>query len=146
MRNLTSVVLAVFMVACTVGEPSEVQPPQDDNTRFVDTDGDGDVDIEFNAPCVDPFVDSDADGIWDGLDLDCDGDIDIPFDTTGGGGGNTGGGANVSQCSVTIINNTEKKQVKCTNGDCECRLDDVLTSTCTDTGSSCSFPGNCCGF
>ena len=166
MRNLKSLLLAVFMVACTVGTES-ADPAQEGGVRYVDTngdgvsdgvdtDGDGDVDEAFQSPnaslppggvpvCLDPLVDSNNDGIWDGLDLDCDGDIDIPFDLGGGGGGG-GGGGNVNQCNVTIVNNNDKKQVSCTNGQCECRANDVLTKTCTDTGSSCSFPGNCCGF
>jgi hypothetical protein len=156
MRKLAALIIVTafcFVTACTVGEADEVvfvDTDGDGAADGVDTDGDGDTD--FSTPscptcapgatpiCDDPLVDSDADGEFDGLDLDCDGNIDIPFD--GGGGGST------NQCISTGTINGEKQQVSCTDGACECRVNDQLTSTCTaaDPAFACSTPGNCCGF
>jgi uncharacterized protein (TIGR03382 family) len=133
-------VCSAFVAACVVGDET---PPSTTTQWAV-------------VPCTDPIVDTNQDGIPDGLDLDCDGSVDI--DLTGGGGGSGsgsgsgggGGGGSVYQCNS--INN--EKSIKCARidnnpADCECRIDDQLVRTCTTTSNSaCSFPGpdNCCGF
>ena len=158
MRLVTSILFALALAtpACTVGDTSDdvvfTDEDGDGTTDGVDTDGDGETD--FSTPpctsclpgqsptCVAALVDLNADGIPDGVDFNCDGVIDLPFGLGGGGGGGT------SQCISTVSLNGQKKQVKCTNGSCECRVNDVLTTTCTaqNPASSCSIPGNCCGF
>jgi hypothetical protein len=145
--------------ACTVGEQAPVRyldSDGDGETDGIDTDGDGDLDHEVTScptclpggspVCVDPLVDSNQDGIPDGLDLDCDGVVDIELGTGGGGGG----GGSISQCQSTI----NERSISCSSADggpstCECRVDDVLVSTCSTTSTSaCSFgtSSNCCGF
>ena len=127
----------------------------------VDTNGDGKIDYHTpNCPschvggspiCDDPLIDTDGDGIPDGLDLDCDGVIDIPF---GGGGGGSGSGGGTSQCISIVDDGTTKHEISCTSdggpATCECKVDDQVTSTCTDqSGATCSIGGgatNCCGF
>lgn len=161
MRNLKAALLATILVACNVG--SESPAPAEDTITYVDTDGDGvadgvdtdgdgDADRSFQTPdgsvpcggapiCDEPLVDSDGDDWADGIDVDCDGDIDIPFTDDDGGTHDTG-----NVCTVTVSDGTQKKQVSCENGQCECRIDDALVKTCTDNGQSCSVPGSCCGF
>jgi len=158
----------VVLAACA----PDISPKQGDHATYVDSNGDGVTDgvdtngdgrPDFQTPmcptckpgsspiCDDPLVDEDADGLPEGLDLDCDGVIDIPFDLGGGSGGGGGGGL----CISTVDDGTTKQSISCT-GDgtgpatCECKVDDQVTSTCTDqSGASCSIGGgatNCCGF
>ncbi len=63
-----------------------------------------------------------------------------------GGGGGGGGGTSTNSCSVSVSSNGLKETVSCTNGTCQCKINDQLTSTCTENASGCSIPGSCCGF
>lgn len=137
--------LSLSLAACTVG--SDAPPPSPTKTPQV---------IYVDQPvCADPIVDSNGDGIPDGLDLDCDGTVDITFGgyTGGGGSGTTGGGSsNNSSCQTQVSINGNSHAVDCTTSDgtdwsCTCHSNGT-TSTCSTTSNDpCSIPGgNCCGF
>ena len=128
-RILVAVVLT-SLGACAVG---------DEGT------GSEDSDVSFCRPKA---LDTNGDGVADGLDINCDGQIDISY----GGGGSTGG-TTKNQCSTMISKNGQTQAISCTSdggpATCECRVDGTLQSTCTQSTTSCSigYPNaNCCGF
>jgi len=63
-----------------------------------------------------------------------------------GGASGGGGGTTSNTCSSTVAVNGVKKNVSCSNGTCQCKVNDVLASTCTANSAGCSIPGSCCGF
>lgn len=132
MQKLTILTLLVStLAACTIGDEGG-------------STGTGSDDFTFCRP---QQIDTDHDGVADGLDVNCDGVIDFTY---GGGGG--GGGTN--QCSTMTNVNGDTEAIKCTstNGGqatCECRVNGQLEQTCTEATVRCSIGvpnGNCCGF
>ena len=106
--------------------------------------GTEDEDISFCRPKA---IDTNSDGVADGLDINCDGKIDIPYDNTGGGS------TTKNQCSTMISKNGATQAITCTSdggpASCECRVNGQLQNTCTQQTASCSigYPNaNCCGF
>ena len=121
------------LTACMVGEGDGTDTSDSDYTY-----------------CQPRQIDNNADGVADGLDINCDGVIDFAYG--GGGGGSSGGGAHNS-CSTMVSVNGVTKAISC-SGDgssatCECRVNGTLQNTCTQQTASCSIGvpnANCCGF
>jgi hypothetical protein len=102
--------------------------------------GSEDSDITYCRP---KQVDTNGDGVADGLDINCDGKLDVPYE----------GGTTSNQCSTMISKNGQSQAITCTGdgstASCECRVDGSLVKTCSQASASCSigYPGaNCCGF
>jgi hypothetical protein len=130
MRSLLVLLASVSTVACTVGA---APPPP--------------------ATCKPIAIDSDGDGVSDGLDTDCDGDIDVPIQHDGDGSGampdaGTPPTGEPSQCQSLADNLAIQCQSDGGPSTCDCRDNGTLVKTCTTTSTSpCELGGdNCCGF
>jgi hypothetical protein len=135
MHNLTILAFVLTTLgACTIGDEGG-------------TTGTGSDDFTYCRP---QQIDSNHDGVADGLDVNCDGVIDFSY----GGGGGGGGGGGQNQCSTMTNNNGDTEAIKCTSSNggqatCECRVNGQLEQTCTEPTTRCSIGvpnGNCCGF
>jgi hypothetical protein len=142
---------AICLAACVVGESAT----SDDRGTYVDSNGDG----------VTDGVDTDGDGDADVagecatctpgsgalcnplVDTDGDGDVDgIDIDCDGVIDVEIPDGGGGGGSSSTCSTTVNDKTVSCTDGACECSVDGVVTSTCTAADPATAVPGNCCGF
>lgn len=139
--------------ACVVGTDGSgtvtfLDSNADGESDAIDIDGDARLDYRTPAcPTCTPnqrtnavLIDADGDALLDGLDLDLDGvsDLDLldPEDEA----------LSYSKCQSFKSRNGSSKQISCTNGACQCRVNNQLVKSCTATTSRACGSGNCCGF